>query len=123
VARGSEGWGERVDISWAGGLPWVPPSSLLSEICPSVFAKAVQIMRGSAIRLDIAPQSASSASMPPCPPFAERGVDHLARRHFEPGMGDLSGACERPQHLVIGTASPGCSISLPPTECVWWPPP
>src|SRR5882724_12454145 len=69
--------------------------------------KPVEIMRGAEIRLDIAPQIGLQRLDATMSAPLQRGVDQLARRHFESGMADLEPPRKRPQHLVIGAALAG----------------
>ena len=69
--------------------------------------KAVEIMRGAEIRLDIAPQIRFERFDIAVAALLQRRIDQFARRHLEAGMHGIEAAAEALQHLMVGTALAG----------------
>ena len=71
------------------------------------MGKAVEIMRGAEIRLEVAPQIGLEPFDVAVAALLQRRVDQFARRHLEAGMLGVEPAAEALQHLVVGAAFAG----------------
>ena len=67
----------------------------------------VEIVRGAEIRLEVAPQIGLERFDIAVAALFERGVNQLARRHFEAGMHGVNAAAKALQYLVVGPAFAG----------------
>ena len=84
----------------------VRPVGLEVELLVGV-RKAVEIMRGAEIRLEVAPQIGLQRRDVAVAALLQRGVDQFARRHLESGMHGIEAAAETLQHLMVGAAFAG----------------
>ncbi len=69
--------------------------------------KAVEVMRGAKIRLDVAPQIGLQRRDIAMAALFQRRVDQFARRHFESGMHGVEAAAKGLQYFMVGAAFAG----------------